>query len=48
MSDSESPVSAYRDEIDDKPTYEEVIYWRDHLVSEWGELDEAMEDEEDL
>lgn len=40
--------SAYRDEIDDKPTYEEVRYWRDHLNSEWGNLDNSMEDEEDL
>jgi hypothetical protein len=40
--------SAYRSDIDDMPTYEEVLYWRDHLVSEWGDLDEAMEDEEDL
>jgi hypothetical protein len=38
----------YRSEIDDKPTYEEVVYWRDHLNAEWGDLDEAMEDEEDL
>lgn len=44
-SDTTSP---YRDEIDDKPTYEEVRYWRDHLLSEWGNLDNAMEDEEDL
>jgi hypothetical protein len=43
-----NPHGAYRDEIDDKPTYEEVVYWRDHLLSEWGELDEAMDDEEDL
>jgi hypothetical protein len=44
----ESTEGAYREEISDKPTYEEVRYWRDHLVSEWGELDEAMENEEDL
>jgi hypothetical protein len=44
----EAPITAYRDEIDDMPTFEEVRYWRDHLVSEWGNLDEAMEDEEDL
>ena len=44
----ETPHGAYRDEIDDKPTYEEIVYWRDHLISEWGDLDEAMEDEEDL
>ena len=43
-----TPESAYRREIDDKPTFEEVRYWRDHLISEWGELDDAMEDEEDL
>lgn len=39
---------AYRDAIDDMPTYEEVRYWRDHLCSKWGDLDEAQEDEEDL
>lgn len=44
----EPPSSAYRDEISDMPTYEEVVYWRDHLISEWGDLDESMEDEEDL
>jgi len=47
--DPESPPDgAYRNDIDDKPTYEEVCYWRDHLCSKWGDLDEAMEDEEDL
>jgi hypothetical protein len=42
------PEGAYRSEIDDKPTLEEVRYWRDHLVARWGDLDESMEDEEDL
>lgn len=46
--DETTPTGAYRVEISDKPTYEEVVYWRDHLVSEWGQLDNAMEDEEDL
>jgi hypothetical protein len=47
--DPESPPDgSYRSDIDDKPTYEEVLYWRDHLCSQWGDLDEAMEDEEDL
>jgi hypothetical protein len=44
----EAPSSAYRSDIDDMPTFEEVIYWRDHLCSKWGNLDEGMEDEEDL
>jgi hypothetical protein len=35
-------------EIDDKPTFEEMIYWRDHLNGQWGELDDAMEQESDL
>jgi hypothetical protein len=46
--DETPPDGAYRSDIDDKPTYEEVLYWRDHLCSQWGDLDEAMEDEEDL
>src|SRR5262245_52559468 len=47
--DPESPRDgAYRSDIEDKPTFEEVLYWRDHLCSEWGDLDDAMEDEEDL
>ena len=24
----------YRSDIEDMPTYEEVIYWRDHLLGE--------------
>lgn len=48
MDPEEFPDSIYRSEIDDKPTYEEVCYWRDHLNAEWGDLDTAMEDEEDL
>ena len=49
MSDEYADIeSAYRSEISDMPTWEEVVYWRDHLVSRWGELDNAMEDEEDL
>ena len=27
-------------EIDDKPTFEECLYWRDHLNSQWGDLDQ--------
>jgi hypothetical protein len=27
-----TPQGAYRNEIDDKPTYEEMRYWRDHLL----------------
>jgi len=49
MSDQYADIaSAYRNEIDDRPTYEEVRYWRDHLNAEWGNLDSSMEDEEDL
>jgi len=48
LEDEASSTSAYRSAISDMPTFEEVTYWRDHLVSRWGNLDEAMEDEEDL
>ena len=49
MSDQYADIeAAYRSDISDQPTWEEVVYWRDHLVSRWGELDNAMEDEEDL
>jgi len=32
-------------EIDDKPTFEEMIYWRDHLNGQWGDLDDEQEQE---
>jgi hypothetical protein len=35
-------------EIDDKPTFEEMIYWRDHLNGQWGTLDDEQEQEADL
>jgi hypothetical protein len=35
-------------EISDKPTYDEMIYWRDHLNSQWGDLDQEQEQEADL
>jgi len=35
-------------EIDDKPTFEEMIYWRDHLNGQWGDLDDEQDQETDL
>lgn len=35
-------------EISDKPTFEEMIYWRDHLNGQWGDLDDEQEQETDL
>lgn len=35
-------------DIAGKPTFEEMLAWRDTLSAEWGDLDEAMESEESL
>lgn len=35
-------------EIDDKPTFEEMLYWRDHLNGQWGDLDDEQDQETDL
>src|SRR4030095_10843384 len=35
-------------EIDEKPTFNDMLYWRDHLQAQWGDLDQEQEDEADL
>jgi len=35
-------------DIDEKPTFNDMIYWRDHLQSQWGDLDQEQESEADL
>src|SRR5262245_27367967 len=35
-------------QIDDKPTFEQMRYWRDHLQAQWGDLDQEQEAEADL
>lgn len=35
-------------DIRQKPTFEEMLEWRDRLCSDWGDLDDAQEAEENL
>jgi hypothetical protein len=35
-------------DLSGRPTFDEMLAWRDTLNGEWGELDEEMEQEEDL
>lgn len=35
-------------DLDSRPTFDEMIAWRDKLDGGWGELDDAMEAEEEL
>ena len=35
-------------EIDEKPTFNDMVYWKDHLQAQWGDLDQEQEAEADL
>ncbi|HEY1295467.1 MAG TPA: hypothetical protein VGJ60_20505 [Chloroflexota bacterium] len=34
--------------IDEMPTFNDMVYWRDHLQAQWGDLDQEQEAEADL
>lgn len=44
--DDQAPASGF--DAEDIPTFDEMLMWRDRLGGDWGDLDDAMEDEENI